>query len=677
MTIFRRAARLRCGSALLCVTFNFLPAATAAVVPPQKALPVTTKPNKPAKPGAAKASTQPPPNPIPALPTPATPQVMPTRPAGPLPEQISVPPPPLVTPYVPFPRLAASAPVILDEAHNGIGIAQQMTRERGYQGRVLWIDATANIDRYNTAEKVANLVAKIKSVGFNTIVLDIKPIIGFTIYPSKFAPKLTEWVKPQSAQTLPAAFDPVREMTLQTRQQGINLILSMNAFSEGHRDFGKGPGYDRPEWQTTLYDVQLRVRRDVSGSALHSISDNVNGPTRQPDDLAVYNDLSRLKTTDPNTLIAFLDSSGVVQAQISAAALAVVRPTLPTGGVALVATTPQAVAFLRLNASPTQKLVLESAPVFVPISQRPEKQVPLMVNPNNPEVRKRILDMVGEVALNYPADGIIFDDRLRYAGLYGDFSADTRQQFEQYVGKRLNWPDDIFRFQVNFPTMERYEVPGPYYDSWLTFRALTLRNWLADAVRVVKTARPQMTVNTYVGSWYPDYPEVGANWAATDIQAGFRFLNNAYQQTGWAGLTSFVTTGCYYTTATIAEAVANNKNIGDSVEAAGQFSNRAVNDQTFVYAGISLDKFTGRTDQLRRVLQAAAASTQGVMVFDLSHNIDPFWPIFAEAFATPALPPHAVPGLVEELRAKHEAQKTSGVPAPPVVIYRGTSGTGF
>lgn len=668
VTIFPCAARLSRGGVLLCVITGLFPAATAMALPPTKAL-LVTKPTKSAKPVAAKAQ--------PPVPTTPTTPVMPTQSTAPLPGPISVSPPPLVPPYVPFQKLAALAPVTLDEAHNGIGIAQQMTRERGYQGRVLWIDATANIDRYNTAEKVAALVAKIKSVGFNTIVLDIKPIIGFTLYPSKFAPKLTEWVKPWGTQKLPLAFDPVREMTLQTRQQGISLILSMNAFSEGHRDFGKGPGYDHPEWQTTLYDVQLRVRRDVSGSTSQGISDNVNGVSRQPDDLATYTDLSRLKTTDPNTLIALLDSSGVVQAQVSAAALAVVRPVLPSGGMALVAATPQAVAFLRLNAAPNQKLILESVPVFVPINQRPEKQVPLMVNPNNSDVRKRILNMIGEVALNYPADGIIFDDRLRYAGLNADFSPDTRQQFEQYVGKRLTWPDDVFRYQVNFPTMERYEVPGPYYDAWLTFRALTLRNWLSDVVRVVKTARPQMTVNTYVGSWYPDYPEVGANWAATDVQAGFRFLNSAYQQTGWAGLTSFITTGCYYTTATIAEAAAANKNIGDSVEAAGQFSNRAVNDQAFVYAGISLDKFAGKPDQLRRVLQAAAASTQGVMVFDLSHNIDPLWSVFAEAFAKPAFAPHAVPGLVEELRAKHEAQKASGAPTPPVVIYRGTSGTGF
>ena len=317
MTIFRRAARLSRGSVLLCATAILLPAARAATPPPAKALPVTIKTSKQIKSGLAQPPVLQPPMPVPITP---------------LPDTIQVTPPAIVPPYVPFPRMAALAPVTLDEARNGIGIAQQMTRERGYQGRVLWIDATANIDRYNTAPKVAALVAKIKSVGFNTVVLDIKPIIGFTLYPSKFAPKLTEWVKPGSSHKLPADFDPVREMTQQTRLQGINLILSMNAFSEGHRDFGKGPGYDHPEWQTTLYDVQLRVRRDVSGSASQGISDNVNGAPRQPDDLAVYTDLARLKTPDPSALITFLDPNGIVLAQVSGAALAIVRPILPTGG---------------------------------------------------------------------------------------------------------------------------------------------------------------------------------------------------------------------------------------------------------------------------------------------------------------------------------------------------------
>ena len=322
---------------------------------------------------------------------------------------------------------------------------------------------------------------------------------------------------------------------------------------------------------------------------------------------------------------------------------------------------------------------MDSVPTFFPIGQKPDRQVPLMTNPNDPIVRNRMLDMLREVATNYDVDGFIFDDRLRFAGLNADFSPVSRTAFEAYAnnGKPINWPDDVFRYEVAFPSLEKRVVPGPFYDSWLTFRALSLRNWLADAVRTVKTLRPTATVSTYVGSWYPDYPDVGANWGADDLNAGFRFLNDSYRKTGWAGLVDFVTTGCYYNTASLAEAAAKGLPIGESVEAAGQFSNRAVNDQTWVYAGIALDKFKNKPDDLRRVLQAAGATTQGIMCFDLSHDIDPLWPIFSQAFQKPAVAPHQVPGLLSDLRTQSAARKAAGTPDPPVILYRGVSGTGF
>jgi hypothetical protein len=78
------------------------------------------------------------------------------------------------------------------------------------------------------------------------------------------------------------------------------------------------------------------------------------------------------------------------------------------------------------------------------------------------------------------------------------------------------------------------------------------------------------------------------------------------------------------------------------------------------------------------VLQAAAASTQGVMVFDLSHDFDKFAPIFAETFAArPQAAPHQTPGLLSELRTQRDAQKAAGVQPPPVILNRGASGTGF
>jgi uncharacterized lipoprotein YddW (UPF0748 family) len=591
-----------------------------------------------------------------------------------LPEPIEVPPPVTKPPYLPFLNLPA---VPLDENNNGIGIAQRLTRERGHQGRVLWIDATANLDKVNTAEKIAALVAKIKGAGFNTIVFEVKPIIGYVLYPSKYAPKMTEWVRPWKTQTLPLEFDPLKEMTAQAKAQGIGLIINLNAFSEGHREFMRGPGFDNPQWQTILYEPDLRVRRDIVGAATYPVMDRPNMPSRRPDDLAVYTNLASLKQPAPTTLLAILDKNGVVQAQVTAAGLGAVSPAIPSGGSALVATAPQAIEFLRQNALPGERMTLDNLPAYVPSGQRPDRQVPLMTNPHSPEVRQRLLNILTEIATNYEVDGFIFDDRLRYASLNADFSEAARQGFERYVGKAVRWPDDVFRFQVDFPTMERHEVPGPLYDAWLTFRALTIRNFLAEVIRTVKTIRPTLTVGTYVGSWYPDYPDIGANWGADDLLAGFRFLNDSYRRTGWAGMVDYIMTGCYYDTASLAEAAEKGINIGESVEAAGQFSNRAVNDQTFVYAGLQLDKFKNKPEELKRCLQAAAATTQGIMVFDLSHDFDLLLPVFTEAFQKPVSAPHQVPGLLSELRSMRTMERASGIAPPPVILYRGASGTGF
>jgi hypothetical protein len=407
------------------------------------------------------------------------------------------------------------------------------------------------------------------------------------------------------------------------------------------------------------------------------VMDRPNMPPRRADDLAVYTNLASLKQPTPTALLAILDRNGTVLAQVTAASLGAVSPTIPAGGAALVASTAPAIEFLRANAFPGEKMTLDNIAAYVPAAQRPDRQVPLMTNPHSPEVRQRLLNMLTEIATNYEVNGFIFDDRLRYASLNADFSDAAKRDFEKYVGRSVRWPEDIFRFQVDFPTMNRHEVPGPLYDAWLTFRALNLRNFLAEVVRTVKTIRPSLTVGTYVGSWYPDYPDIGANWGADDLLAGFRFLNESYRRTGWAGIVDYVMTGCYYDTATLAEAAAKGISIGESVEAAGQFSNRAVNDQTFVYAGLQLDKFKGKPEELKRCLQAAAATTQGIMVFDLSHDFDLLLPVFTEAFQKPAVAPHQVPGLLTELRTLRAAERAAGVPQPPVILYRGASGTGF
>lgn len=619
-------------------------------------------PNPPAPAPAPVPVPAPPSPPIPVVPAPAAP-TLPNAGA------ITVPPPSLPPAYVPFKQIAAPP---LDEAHNGIGLAQQTARARGAQGRVLWIDGTANLDRVNSVEKITALMTQIKTAGFNTVVFDIKPIVGLTLYPSKIAPKITAW----KGRTLPIAFDPLAAMVTQAHANNLQLVVNMCVFSEGHRDFRLGPGYAHPEWQTTLYESTLQVVAGTTTGPAFALSDRANLSARVPEQLAVYTDLTKLGRLPPGTLVAILDATRRVVALMDGGALGALSPTLPPNGSALVGAG-LAAAYLKQNAAVGSQISLATSPVFVPITERPEQQVPLMTNPNSPDVQNRMLGIVGEVTRNYAIDGVIFDDRLRYAGLNADFSPLTRAQFEKYLGRPVKWPDDVFRFDVAFPSLTRRVVPGPAYDSWLLFRALTIRNWLASAIATVKSVRPTATVAVYAGSWYPDYPALGSNWAADDFSAGLRFLTPAYQQTGFAGLLDWLTTGCYYTAGSIAEAAASGRSSGESVEAAGQFSNRAANDRTWVYAGLSLDHYDKHPEQLKSALQAAAASTQGVMVFDLSHNIDQFWPVFQSAFASPAPAPHAVPGLLDDVRKQHDARKAAGTPDPPVILLSGTPGTGL
>ncbi len=561
--------------------------------------------------------------------------------------------------YQPFPHLPF---VTLDDANDSYGLAQHLCRERKVQGRLLWIDATANIDRVNTAEKIQALLAKIKQVGFNTVVFDVKPILGETLYPSKFAPKLTEWVRPWATYKLPTDFDPLKVMSAECRKQGLSLIVAFNAFSEGHREFPKkGLAVEKPEWQTVLYETTLALEGSVLG-----------------DKLQIATDTSKLPKLTAESFAVALDKDGKLTALFDGAALPMLTPKPSDGGAFLVAVGGSEAAWLR-SKKLGETLRPTTTPRFVKLGEMPQRQVPLMTNPHHPDVRKRLLGILAEVAQGYDIDGVIFDDRLRYAALNADFSDFARRDFEAWQGKPVeSWPEDIFRWESSWPTLERrWPVPGPLYEKWLTFRAQTLKNFVADAAKTVKAIKPELRFATYVGSWYPDYPELGANWASDDLQAGFHFLSDDYRAQGWAGLTDFIVTGCYYKIPTLRDALAIGRNIGDTVEAAGQFSNRAVGDASFVYAGISLEHYKGRPEELKRTLQAACATTQGIMCFDLSHDIEPLWPLFAEAFKNPAVAPHAIPGLLDELRGRRVERKATGKQEPSIILYRGTSGTGF
>lgn len=562
------------------------------------------------------------------------------------------------------PRFELAAPlptvpgVMIDSLTTGHGLAQEGAKARNLQARIMWIDATANLDRYNTEDKIKSLVKQIADSGFNTIVFDVKPISGQVVYNSRIAPKLTEW----RGKTLPADFDPLPIMVREGHAVGLGVYASLNAFSEGHRLFNVGPGYNKPTLQTVLYEAKPMLRAGDQSIPLSPTVDKI------PD--AGVGVVTSADKVPVNGFAVVVRRDGTV---MEAAA----KPTtVPSKGGSIVAGAGDGATWLQANAKPGERLNFDTDAEYVPIRDRPEQQYPLMMNPFHPEVQQYALDIVREVVSNYGVDGILYDDRLRFGGLNADFSDYTKGQFEQKVGRKVNWPDDVFKWTIT-PTLVRGLRPGPLYDQWMAFRAEAIKDFVLKVRYAVKSIRSKAQFGVYAGSWYGDYPALGHNYASPDVEAGFWFLSPAYRKQGTAPLLDFLIAGCYYPTPTIHEAMVRGVGIGNTVEASGTLVNRLVRDETWSYAGIALSDFKDDPAGLQAALQAACASTQGVMVFDLSHDVEPMWPVFAQAFAQRRESPNLHPEVLEAIKKRRRSiDDLTGKHDPPVIIAAGSSGTG-
>ena len=584
-------------------------------------------------------------------------------------KQFTAPTPP---PFQLKPRFELMSPlqtvpgVMIDAYQNGVGVAQQLARSYNLQGRILWIDGTANVERYNSETKIVQLVRQIREAGFNTIVFDVKPISGQVIYKSSIAPKLTEW----KGQTLSADFDPLSFMVREAKNSNINIFVSLNAFSEGHKLFGVGPGFNRRDWLSTCYEAKPVLQLEESEHFPLSVPLG----KIQPGMVTVFNSANDIPKTELDSVGILVGPDCRMENIFDSTTLGIGLSPLPRGSLVLYGTG-EAGTFLRHNYKLQSEVHFETDPEFVPSTDPREPQYPLMVNPNNLDVQRYELSIVQEVLKNYAVDGIIYDDRLRYGGINADFSDLTRDLFEHRVGKKLTWPDDVFKYTCS-KTLTRGVKPGPYFDAWMSWRAQVLHEYLEKVRHAMKEVRPTAELGLYVGSWYGDYPALGENYASPSSKAGFWFLSPSYAKTGNAPLLDFLISGCYYPTPTIYDAMGRGVGIGNSIEAAGTLTNRMVRDECWTYAGIEVEDYKDNPTGLLNALQAACASTQGVMVFDLSHGFDALWPIFTKAFSQYRRPPHRSTQALMDVRRRRAIQDKYGPADPPVIISVGSSGTG-
>ncbi len=115
---------------------------------------------------------------------------------------------------------------------------------------ILWLDAHANFERLGTESGVKKVLSEAKTVGFTDVVVDLKNVDGYVLYPSHIAPRLLEYdgFKRASNYNYPAVV--LRE----AHKLGLKVYFSINVFAEGEKDTKIGLAYKKHrDWQIQEY----------------------------------------------------------------------------------------------------------------------------------------------------------------------------------------------------------------------------------------------------------------------------------------------------------------------------------------------------------------------------------------------------------------------------------------
>lgn len=520
-----------------------------------------------------------------------------------------------------------------------------LTRRMGLEGRVMWVDATANLSWLIDRAQIRQFVRRCQEVGINCIVLDVKPISGHVLYNSQVAPKLTEW----RGVRVPADLDVLQVFLEEAHEVGLEVHANINVLSEGHKMFNTGVAYDKVDWQMVAYS---RRRTLVLPDGSRYDLNRFDTPP-PPDGIAAYRrNPAPAPPAGRNWAYAVLTDDLQVQAVLDGMFLD--RPlTPPENGWILVADGQAAQQLERLSALGVT-LTLQTQPILQPIAESDTEGIAVFVNPLHPEVRSRLMAIIREICQNYPIDGFVLD-RMRWANVYTDFSERTRAAFEAEFGRVANWPDDI----VSPPVLPRdgYER-GPRFGQWAEFRARVIRDLLREIRRTIESTRP-MPIGAYVGSWYPIYFELGVNWGSDALERPYGFVGSDYRLTSYLYDMDYLMPGVYFHIPFMNEAPLYD---GDELRTVEGMTRRVMewtNGDVFVYAGVYALDYRGDPAGFERAIRAARLNSHGVMIFDASHIVQwDWWEVLRRGLGTPdglaseppPLAPHQLPSLLPSLR---------------------------
>ncbi|WP_207512543.1 alpha amylase family protein [Longitalea luteola] len=262
------------------------------------------------------------------------------------------------------------------------------------------------------------------------------------------------------------------------------------------------------------------------------------------------------------------------------------------------------------------------------------------VNPAQPAVQERALNIVKEIATKYNVDGIILD-YARYADIYADFSDFSKAKFIEFLKERFNdagaatmkFPGDIVASWKTSSGVVLPNTTGKYYQKWLLYRSSVIYDFFKRARAAVKAIKPNISFGVYVGAWYGSYYQVGVNWASqeydpfSDQAIRFDWAYPKYNETGYAEQLDILMTGNYFTQIMLSEnsATANLKYHWWSIEGSLNGIKYVTKNKVPLYGSIDMGNlsWSSKSEITRAIKYILNNTSGGIMLFDVVHAYAP------------------------------------------------------
>ena len=130
------------------------------------------------------------------------------------------------------------------------GCSEQQKAGKAGKPVYMWVDCEANFARMSSADSIAYYTEKMHKIGITDIVVDVKSIMGETLYDSAYAPYMGEF----EGTVRSREYDMMRHFIDEGHKRGMRVHGSLNIFAGGHNFFNRGIIYeDHPEWQSIVY----------------------------------------------------------------------------------------------------------------------------------------------------------------------------------------------------------------------------------------------------------------------------------------------------------------------------------------------------------------------------------------------------------------------------------------